>query len=537
MKKKIILSLLFLILMAAGLVRPLGAVVSAAGEDAGGAGFTVEAVDAGMITVSSEKLDRIYADVQIGNKKAVTEMYKLKDQKANIDISFIKGKEATVKVYSRGKKDAAVTVKVSAQPKGLKGKFNAKTGEMTVTLAGGSVENSKVNCRIGRKTAPISSFNFENYYVKGATAYIYILQTGDYKAEEGKSETSFNVTPASKEIKVKIPAREKGPLAVIDPDLISLGVQKGWVIQLTHGDKTVSETAAQQKKINLVTFASQAGINIASPLDSDERKASSNAAVIEVYKAATEKKLESKTTEVIVPWQPFLDENLLSSTSGISYTPLYNAAKTKQTGIKINNKTSEIFHVAILDKDRDVSDINLLETDNSKKLVWYEVKPNRVRSITGDKIVSGAQVVYRIRGTIGKGDKKTKLASTILADPERIKVMESARNESSIIEVSSIKPTAAETLTTSATALTVKNYSGAVSYAYVVLEKSIIGVKLGTKQADLQKSYSGLKAATADEQVQVGLSKQNLWIVAFAMDNDGNVIAYSSKQITKSDMY
>lgn len=529
MKRKIFLSLLFLVMMAAGLVcRPLEKNVLAAGE------FSIGSVDAGMIKVESTDLDRIYAEIQIGKKKAVTELYKFKNGKVNIDLSYVKGKEATVKVYSKGKKDSPVTVKVKAQPKGLKGKFNAKTGEMSITFAGGKVDNSKLLCRIGRKTGVISTFDFENYYVKGATAYI-SLSAAD---AEGTDATGYTVTPASKEIKVKIPAREKGPVVGIDPDLISIAVQKGWVVQLTaKKDGTiVSEAATQAKKINLVKLASSAGIDIATT-DETERNTSSNAAIIEVYKAATESKLESKTTELVLPWQPIFDKDLISSTSGISYTPLYNASKTKQTGVKINNKTSKIFHVAILGKDRDVSDINLLETDSSKKLIWYEVKPNHVRSITGANIVSGAQVVYRVRGVIAKGDVKTRLATTIVADPERIKVTEPAKNESTMTAVSNITPDGAAQLTTSATALTVRSYSGATSYAYVVLNKSIIGVKLGTKYEDLKKTYSDLKDITADEPTQVGLSKENLWIVAFAMDNEKNVIAYSTKQVTKGDMY
>lgn len=544
MKKKILLSLLFLIMTAAGLVwQPDMKNILAADS---GNGFKVESVDAGMITVFAEKLDRIYAEVKIGRKKAVTELYKFKNKKVNIDISYIKGKEATVKVYSKGHKDTPVTVEVSAQPKGLKGKFNAKTGEMTITQSGNNVDPDKLTCRIGRRTGKISDFNFENYFVKGATAYISITQTGDYKSGDDAENvtSSHKVTPASKEIKVKIPARGAGPSVSIAPNTISISVQKGWVISLTGNDGTVvSETSTQAKNVNLVEMASKAGVDIATT-DENERNSVSHAAIIDVYKAATETKLQSKSTELVLPWQPiFPDENLISSISGISYTPLYNSSKTKQTGIKVNNKTSKIFLVAILGKDREISDINLTETDNSKKLVWYEVKPNRVVNITGNTIVSGAQVVYRIKGTAASGDVKLELASTIVADPDRIKIMEQARNENSLITISRNRPNGATAPTNaSATALTINNYSGAVSYAYAVVPNGNIGVKLGTKREDLEKEYrnSGfcvLENDNVDKEFQLLLDTPNLWIVAFAMDNDGNVIAFASKQVTKSDMY
>lgn len=538
MRKRRLLCLIFSMVMAVGLICP--AQMGSVKAEEAGAGFSVTSADSDMIVVKSEGVDRIYVETQIGNKKPAVEMYKFKtgdgEKTANIDLSYLKGKDAVVKVYSRKAPKSVVTIKVSAQPKKLKGKFNAKTGEMAVTLGGGNVKSEDVNCRIGRKVKNLTECNFENYYVKGATLYLSTKKTE--KKENIAVGTTASFTPASKEAKVKIPARPKGPSAVINPDLLSITLARGSVIRVTGKDgKVVSEAATANKTLDVKEFVSRAGIKIDDP-NEPGRSTSSTAAILEVYKEATETKLESKVTEVKVPWQPIFDESLIGGSNGVTYSAIYNSGKTKQTGIKVNNKTNEILHVAILPGDKTVADINLIETDSAKKLVWYEVKPGRMRDITGDKVVSGAQLVYRVRGVVATSTKKLQLASTIVADPVRIKVVNTAKNETGLISVSPTAPDGSYDKSASYTALKINPVSAGVKYAYTVRDRSLTGVKIGYKLGDLKEYGTIVTEGVASDGTAMHVKiTANQWIVVFVMDAEDNVIAYGSRQVTKSDMY
>lgn len=474
-----------------------------------------------------EAVKEITTQTQLaGKKKVATDVYKSSD---DIDLSYLKGKEATVTFFPEGQQDQKTQIHVNKIRNKIKAKFLPKTKTIEVTSYGSKVtEGMQYRTSGGTWKEMTEATDFSMYTTKGATLYIRLKD--QYNAEKA------DYVPYSKQIKLKIPAKAAGPKITIYPDTLSFSLPKGCECYFADGTGAYTEAlnavsmsaVSKAVTVKLPEVLSQGGIDI-----TKENPAVSDAAILHVRRNATDKKLESKETILKLPYQKTLTETVINEKTGIDFTYQLNANQTVANGVKVMNHGDQEMLVAILPKNKTVDQIDLTVTSGTDKITWNVVRPGKSYVISKQKAEEGTQLMYRLKGT-AQNDKKNialAFASTIVVDSRTIAYPKAPASDLGL--AFSLKTE--ETQTPSGTALKVTPYTQITQedafYAYEVTDQLVKNVKIDAVKAS---GYTKLDSLETELKVPVNAGQ---YITVYLLAADGKILAYGSKQVTASVVY
>ena len=227
-------------------------------------------------------------------KKTYT--YEVSTDSAEVDLSFLKGKEGYIKVSSGSKETSLIVVKALAG----KIKVEMQNDEESVT------KFFKVKDAATGAGLPLENVYYRSQY--SLSGYKKLTSMTDTKLSQLKdtgAALSFiymeKGAPASAEIKVTVKARPAGPSLGIDyvNSKIKLPALVNYYVVYTNskGNKIKSELAENgdsSEKLELEEFLES--VNISNP-----SLVISRGFTVYAYKPATEKKLRSLVTELNVP--------------------------------------------------------------------------------------------------------------------------------------------------------------------------------------------------------------------------------------------
>lgn len=441
-------------------------------------------------------------------KKKVTDVY---EDVTSIDITYIAGKEATVTVTDNAteKKDE---IKVAAQPKEVKATFNPKNYSASLEVDGKAVESEDIFARVGNNYG-VDINDLEQFTVKGATLYLSKLETSSEKATE-------SYVPASKEAKVKIPAKKNGPKVTVDPKKFNFKLAKGCEYEATVEGKVITAAAASTTTVSMKDINKALGDASVATKDATTKYSEvSKAITFKFYKSATVKAVQSKATVLVVPAQ-----NELSGDELATWEVAYNKNKTAVTGITVKNTntaTNPAIEFMVVAKDTKLSDIDLA----AKTTKWTTIKKkDQTKKIAVKKLNEGDMLIVRAAGqkANAKKDIAFSLASQMTTCGAVLAVPDAVKND---LAVTLSKPVTAGT-TASNAAINVSNTTYTVdNYYYEVGSKVVKVYEIGkaapsgaTKIADLQKATDVA-------------AKKGDWITVYA-EKDGAVVAFKSIKVT-----
>lgn len=488
--------------------------------------YKITSIEEGMIEVeaTTEDLTKIYVDTSIGTSSKFTkETYAIKNKKATIDLQYLKGKRAKLVVYSDADKQKAVTLEIAAKvkPAAVYDKFNEK---LNVTVNGANVELDRVVCIINDKAVSASGIDFTDYYKKGASVIVYVK--GKELDSDITTVSTVEVTPESKEVKVKIPAQKKAPNIKINVETVSFKLPKGCTYEIIDktGKSVASESAVGSSvEVDITKVLSGAAIN----LTEEREEGSGESALIEVYRNKTEKAVQSRILEIYLPVQKTIDETIASK-SGVTFENTYNKSKLKMTGVVVTNHTNEIYQVAAVGKDITLDKVNLLSKDKATKVKWKTLKPGKSAKYSAKAAPDGTRFIYRIKGV--KKTKKAELVlpSVMVMDPRSVEI-EKAPAKIVNIDLSSKAVEGAGTA--SGTSVNIAAVTDAEGYVYTVSDKQVKSVKIGTVKSDING-----ESITPNTSIKAS-AKVKQWITVYAYNEKEEIIAFGCKKVTKDVVY
>lgn len=523
--RKGIRTLLSAAVLTAGLL--LGCTGNAAELRAASAFSDIQVTEDTISYTCDSAIQEVTAQTQLaGKKKVVTDIYKSSD---SINLTYLKGKEATITFYPKGCENQKETIHVNKLRSKVKAKFQPITKTIEVTCNGAKVaDEMQYRTSGGVWKDMIAATEFSQYTTKGTTLYIRLKENYD-------SEKSV-YTPYSKQIKIKIPARTAGPKVTVHPDMISFSLPKGCECYFVDGNGNHTEqldsvsTAAISKAItvNVTNVLSKGGIDI-----SKEDSGVSYAAILHIRRFATAKKMESKETIINIPFQSTLTEDIIDQNTGMDFTYQLNANQTAATGVKVVNHSTKTMMAAILPKDKQVSDIDLTVTSGTDKITWATIQPGKSYVISKLKAVEGSHLVYRTKGTSQNDKTKTPLtlASTIVMDSRTIEYPVAPASDLNL----SFSVKTEDPQTASGTSLKVTPYTQITEegsfYAYEVSDALVKNIKIGAVKAS---GYTKLDSIETELKVTVNGGQ---YITVYLLAADGKILAYGSKQVTLTYVY
>lgn len=478
----------------------------------------VESVSADAIIFTGNKL---YVDTVVNGKVKSTEVYK-----TTVDLSYLNGKDAELVLYAEAPRTDAtqkVTVKIAAQPK-ITAKYNPETGVVDVKNGGVDVPADSFDIyvgadkHLGENLTGGKGYTKEQYDVflkKGVTGYAVLKESGELDVKNttdlSASGATISITPVSKKAKFKIPAMAKAPKVTIDVNTISFKLPKGCSYSLLDKEnKEVASGAATDKAtvVDIVDVASKKEVLL-----------TQQALTLEVKKDKTAKKPASKTLEVVVPQQPEMKEADISSKGLIYCEPAYNAKKTVQTGIKINNVTSSAMQVAVV---ADIAKVDIVNGKGADKVKWKTVKANKSINIPA-KQVKDKYVIYRMAGVKKSKNTGMQLASNWVCDKELGKVViEEAIKPTLTVTVSKIADKSEGDVTSPCTiTVTVKDGNG-VFYTVETKQKKDV-LPIGSTAKDLNAKE--IKSQEGNYYLP-GADVKGKFVAIYEVDSTGKVVAY-----------
>lgn len=485
-------------------------------------------VEEGKITFTKDSsIDEICTDTQYaGKKKVTTDSYGDTDW---IDVTFLKGKEATIDVYPAESKKDKVSVHVLALRKKVKVKFLPKTITYQMTCNGSEVKAGTQYRTIAGSWKDFTSDTlFQKYTMKGTTLY--------FRLKDSYDASTNTYTPSSKEIKVKVPKKPDGPNTVLQHNTITFKLPKGCSFYMTDGkgatnsalEACAQQVVAKDTTINAAELITKAGIDL-----TKEDTATSYAAIFCVKRDATDRKLESKETKVYVPWQTVLSDEILHSSTGLEYSFVKNYNQTQATGVKITNHTTKNYQVAVLPEGKELSDYNIAATSGDKKITWFTVSAGKSYTLGNKVAKQGSRLMYREPGVAKNTKTNTplKIASTIVIEPSGLDYPKAPANDLSL----NFSVQTEQVPTASGTALTVTEYTKTVTegafYAYEVTDVLVKNVKIDATKTNATK----INDIAQTFKVTV---KANQYITVYLIrESDGKILAYGSKQVTAGMLY
>lgn len=428
---------------------------------------------AGETDTLAETQSKVYVETTIGSKAANVEIFPAKTDR--LDLSYLKGKAGSVTIIlgttenTRDYQKKTITVD---KRHSMKASFDIENCCIKAEVDGSTdvSADSKLVIDIngvkvyGAARDPENSGElvnnrsaYEPYFLTGATAKVY------YEGHFNDDKTEF--TPNTKIAKVKIPVRKSGPTIRINPYTLSFKLPKGCVVSLSYGaDKVVTDQALTKAKtidIQDLVDKMNEGVpwgtnNSASNTKSDwlslagQNTTDNKWFVLEVYKQAEGKSLETKHTEVVLPDRIAYDCVSQAGVEGLSFEQSLSKDNTKQNGILFKNASSSaIYEVAIVPDEyklpgllkswaNDLNEkidnvpfddeelyvnyaINLDLTPENKAddIKWTVVKPGKKvvvrKDIQGKPIKDGQRVIYRLKGKKEIKNKQSLVFSSEIA--------------------------------------------------------------------------------------------------------------------------
>lgn len=489
--------------LAAGIIAPFGASSVA---DAAITGYNfVNGVYADTIELDGEGTYTLTA--KIGSKE-IEDVYEKVD---SIDISYLAGKAADITIAKKGS-DKTDTFKVAAQAKKVKAKFDPEHYSASLEVDGQTIKTEDVLSRIGSKEVDIT--DLEEYTVKGATLYLSKAEGGIIK----EGDTTY--TPASKEAKVKIPAKKNGPKVTIDPKKFTFKLAKGCEYWATVGDVTVSESAASAKTVSMADvnkLLAEKSSSVAKADGAIKYREVSEDITFKFYKSANAKAMQSKATVVPVPAQAEVDGDEL-----ISCEVTFNSKKTEATGIAVKNTTNSAIEFMVVAKDTDLSKIDLA----AKTTKWTTLKKNgNTKKISAKKLNAGDFLIVRVAGqkANAKQDIKFALASQISTSGAVIALPAKVTND---LGATISAPTTADGA--SKAAITVSNKTSGATYKYEVGTKEV-------KVFEIGKAAPGSELADVSDGKGNVAAKKGDWITVYE-EVGGKVVKFKSLKVEESHL-
>ena len=522
------------LVLAAGILAPVNFsnVASAAGVS------SIE-VNEGRNTITADGTD-IEIETTVG-KKVVSET--IKDGGTFYYDNLIGNKESSLKITAGTETQ---TIKINKQPK-LQAKFDPKTYTFTYKLNGSEVAKDKKE-NVSLDFAGLGFAGDDSLLAltaKGAVGTAYYDPTTDRKDDEDSSITT--ITPASKAIKVKVPAKKAGPKVTIDPNTLSIKIPAKCeyeVYKLDGDEPYVSGAAATQAKVHdLATIISKTSVGVDLAVAEDEKDGkpagvgtTTQAAIIKVYKAATDKVMQSNPTVIKVPTSMILDDARIDATAGIVSGVAFDKAETKVLGITLTNKSSEDYEYAILPKGKDVSKIDLT-AKGSDKVKFATIKAGKTIKVSIKKAAAESTIVFRTKGVKANAKKNVEL---VLASQPKVLDTIVYPAELKSVTVSAGVGTA-EGTTASGTAVKVaklegEEYANAV-YKYEFLKKAPkkVSYKAPTSAVQVDDKVfggNGYKMALSKDDAK----KNKKVLIVYAIVND-RVVGYGTASLSESSVY
>lgn len=494
------------------------------------------AVDSMIINEQENSITADGATIEIETtvgKKVVKETFK--DEEIFYYNNLIGNKEASIKITEGSNTQ---TIKLNKQPK-LQAKFDPKSYTFTYKLSGSEVAaDKKVNVKLD--FAGLSKNGKESLVeltAKGAVGTAY------YKAVIDDNKTQ--ITPASKEIKVKVPAKKAGPKVTIDPNALSIKIPAKceYEVYQYNGDDVKASAAAvgQAKVYNLASIVSIAAVGSLASAEKLEGEVPSGkptvtqAAIIKVYKAATDRVMQSNPTIIKVPTSMILDNKRISPTTGIVSGVAFDAAETKVLGITLTNKSSVDYEYAILAKGKDPAKIDLT-LKGSDKVKFVTIKAGKTIKISSKKAPADSTILFRTKGV--KPNAKRKIDLVLASQP---KVLDTVTYPAELKSLTvSAGTTAADDVQVSGTAIKVTPLDGYsnVEYKYEFLKKAPkkVSYKVQTSAVTLDKARvtgnNGLKVALSKDEAK----KTKKVLIVYAIVGD-RVVGYGTASLSESSVY
>lgn len=214
-------------------------------------------------------------------------------------------------------------------------------------------------------------------------------------SESGKSATDVGKR-ASKEVKVKIPAKTAAPAISINPSAFTISLQSGMAYRniIKNADGTIDTSQGWQeitatKKYDLAEFAADALYS--STTDTTSKKDVS----IQFKKCSTASRQESKITTITIPAQKkMLETGEADPGAEISYT----STTSFLLSIKAASSTNP-YEYTIINKD-DYANIDYT------KLSWSSLTSSKTVSINSKSAPEGSHILIRKKAvsSLGKED-------------------------------------------------------------------------------------------------------------------------------------
>lgn len=489
--------------LAAGVAVPFGAanVASAAEGD-----YNFVTGVFGDCIYLGENAGNYTVETVIGKKK-VTDVY---ENVTSIDISYIAGKEAKVTVTNNAteKKDE---ITVAAQPKKVKATFDPENYSASLEVDGKAVDSDDIFARVGNNCG-VDIDDLEQFTVKGATLYLSKFETESKKAIE-------SYVPASKEAKVKIPAKKNGPKVTVDPKKFNFKLAKGCEYEATVDEKVITAAAASTTTVSMKDINKALGVASVAKDETTKYSEVSKAITFKFYKSATNKAMQSKATVLVVPAQ-----NELSGDELATWEVAYNKNKTAVTGITVKNTstaTNPAIEFMVVAKDTKLSDIDLAD----KTTKWTTIKKkDQTKKIAVKKLKEGDMLIVRAAGqkANAKKDIAFSLASQMTTCGAVLAVPDAVKND---LAVTLSKPATAGTTASNAAINVSDTTYGADNYCYEVGSKVVKVYEIG------KAAPSGAtKIADVSNATDVAAKKGD-WITVYA-EKDGAVVAFKSIKVT-----
>lgn len=532
-KNKLLIHIILLMMLVfAAFVKP--AAVNAE-EETVTLDYKVTSIEDGLITVeavaadeSTAKISKIYVDTTIGSSSKFTkETYSFKDDKAFIDLQYLKGKKAKLVIYSDTEKKKAVTLEIAAKakPAAVYDKFNEK---LNVTVNGKGIDLDNVICIMNNKTASASAFDFTDYYKKGASGLIYVK--GEELSSEITTVSTTEIKPESKEIKIKIPAQKKAPNIKINVESVSFKLPKGCTYEIIGSKSGIAVSVASEsavsasKEVDITKVLSGAGIN----LTEEREEGSKESALIEVYRNGTQKAVPSRIAEIYLPVQKTITAETIATLSGVTFENVYNKSKLKMTGVSVTNHTNDIYQVAAVGKDTTLDKLDLLSKDKATKIKWKTLKPGKSAKYTTKTAPEGTRFIYRIKGVKKTKNTELVLPSVIIMDPRSVKIDKApARIVNMVLSSTPVEGAG----TASGTSISIALITDAKGYVYTVGDKEVKSVKIGTLKSDING-----EAIEPSESKKVTV-KAKQWVTVYAYNDKNEIIAFGCKKVSKDMVY
>lgn len=477
------------LVLAAGIIVPANFASAAAPTN-------IKSVTDGVVKLSKDATD---VTVKIGKGKEVVDELNSDE----FDISFLNGKAATVSFSYADVTDKEVLT-VNAQEKKVKAAFAPKDYKINVKVNEAAVEDAKVEYKIGTGdyTSLENKNNFKKYTLKGATVYVRVAAT-DNSEKSTKALTEYS--PASKEVKVKIPVKKAGPKVVVDVDKLTVKIPakcEYYVDSSIEDQKsdTVSAAATTAKTLNVSELVK----TTQNPSDAEKkisRTDLSKAVKLYVYKSATDKVLISKPTIIDIPAQYAIkgeiDQTAADKKNIASWEYVVDRSGTKCTGIKVTNATSSAIQVAVIAKDTDLYTLDLTKKTSVK---WTKIAGNKSKTLAA-KGVKDKVVIVRVAGVKANARKKTpmSLASQITTMSSVVVIPDPVKKDLGV----SLAPATEAGKSVSQTAITVSDATADAEYYYEIKDAVIKSYKLYTAQPSGATKIDAKKA----DNVQVAKGK------------------------------